>query len=372
MSKKRTLHSIDDAANSLPSIINLPRSDFQSSSTRECSSNKYPPLLLLQLPSNTSSVQSFLDSKPQIWIQEEDDAVYNDVEEEDETSGIPQDVVPCKLIQQRLGQTFPLTRVETSNAYVLVPPSSGTPQTKRQKAYKDKEDKDLSNYVPVNGRLLRPTNTFFLECTVPSPETLVLRLQTLKRWFQERRYPIHKRGYSMEDLQSGFTCSIQEVESMLSSLGAFCFPGNDTEVATWGELDEEVELQIMSSIVATLSEWEGANEYGTKGLNLNDFVRQVLDRKDTLDYGDLINQPMSKEIVQYCLYKCARNELKQKFSGPLERGVLNFETYLKELIARDGSWYISPLFEKDIPIPLNVNYVSFKFVKFMHFKEKTY
>ena len=283
----------------------------------------------------------------------------DDLDEAEATSGIPQDVVPCKLIQQRLGQTFPLTRVETSNAYVLVPPSSGTPQPKRQRAYKDKE---LSNHIPVNGRLLRPTNTFFLECTPPSPEKLVRRLQTLKRWLQERRYPIHQRGYSMTELQNGFTCSIQEVESMLSSLGAFCFPGKNGEVATWGGLEEEVELQTMSSIVATLSEWDGATEYGTRGVHLNDFVGKVLDRGDTLDYGDLINQPMSKEILQYCLYKCVRAELKESFSSPLALGILHVDTYCKDLMACDGAWYISPLFEKDTPIQLNVNFVSFIFL----------
>lgn len=252
-------------------ILTLPKSDFPSlqqndGSTTNNNDTSNPPLLLLTLP---SSLQINDLSSSDFFISDDND---------------------CRLVNESRGVTFDLVKVESSNAYVMFPP------TKRHKITGSNTSNDDSN--TLQGRLLRENNTFFMECEKPKVDLE----QLLSDYLTENcTYPPSK-GISILELSEKFKFSQTEVRQVLDKIHAFQIPASqpldkansDSDTRFYGVLSEEVERDTWNVIISVLSEWEGGIDYSQKGVTLNDMIQVTLAKDNSLEKG----------VLQYCLDQC--------------------------------------------------------------------
>ena len=173
-------------------------------------------------------------------------------------------------------KSYNMSRVETSNAYIMVPPSN--PQERPCK--RTKTDATL---VPVT--LLQPggSGASFLQL---QPKHLNLAL--LQELLQPHVLDPYSSSFSQNDEWTGRTCSSLAVDLQCSepqvldglkriqALGIVV--SNDDNVIQYGFLSEEALLDAKRSIVATLMECDEFHDYAVSGISQQECIQQVLQR----------------------------------------------------------------------------------------------
>jgi hypothetical protein len=287
MSKRK--HPLSEKA-----ILKIPKSDFpsltqtqspnigptESNILSDSSSSPAvpPPLLLLQLPTNLT-VRDLANSH---------------------FAFDPHDEMKCwRLISVDKGITYDLVKVSTSNSYVLVPPdeknqdaNNNSNEASPMVSHDTKSTMQNKNPLAcVQARLLRETDTFFIECT-ESKTDLDAEIDKI---LQEFVYPT--KGISIDQISERLMCSKKQVTIVLDKLKAFQVSSGKSQ-PTYGLLSEEMEREVWFVIRSVLSEWDGGSDYAGKGVLLQDMVEEILRRNDGSE-GDL-----EEGVVRCCLDKC--------------------------------------------------------------------
>jgi hypothetical protein len=276
-------------------ILKIPKSDFpslaQSQSTTSTghttdsssivSSSPAPasPLLLLQLPLSLT---------------------VNDLAKSHFAFDQSDEMNKCRLISEEKGVTLDLVKVSTSNSYVLVPGASskqketgdGSEETRTNPTVQNKNDSN-GPIACVEARLLRETDTFFLECT----ESKIDLVTEIDKILQEFVYPTP--GISIDEISQRLMCSKKEVKMALDKMQAFQVShGDGGSQPTYGLLSEEVEIQVWYVIRSVLSEWDGGSDYAGKGVLLQDMIEEIMRRNDGSE------DDLEEGVVRCCLNKC--------------------------------------------------------------------
>lgn len=274
-------------------ILKIPKSDFpslgQSQSTTSTghtstdssivSSSPAPasPLLLLQLPPGFT---------------------VNDLAKSHFAFDQNDEMNKCRLISEEKGVTLDLVKVSTSNSYVLVPGSKqegtgdGSKETRTNPTVQNKNDSN-GPFACVEARLLRETDTFFLECT----ESKIDLVTEIDKILQEFVYPTP--GISIDEISQRLMCSKKEVKIALDKMQAFqVFCGDGGSQPTYGLLSEEVEIQVWYVIRSVLSEWDGGRDYAGQGVLLQDMIEEIMRRNDGSE------DDLEEGVVRNCLNKC--------------------------------------------------------------------
>ena len=259
----------------------------------------HPPLLLLSLPPSLKI--SDLSSSEFILPEEENDSGNGNDDDEHRSR--------CRLINESKGVTFDLIKVESSNAYVMFPP----PSAKKQKldtakggaeTSRDDDKNNGDNKIMLQGRLLRENNTFFMECELPKSN---LEQLVSKHLAENCIYPPSK-GASIPELSAKFQYSQKEVKQVLTKVQAFQIPietscsandsannGDNDRHKRYGILSEEIERETWNNIISVLAEWDGGMDYAQKGVILDEMVKIVMSKDESMEKG----------LVRYCLDQCA-------------------------------------------------------------------
>ena len=178
------------------------------------------------------------------------------------------------LIAEDKGRTYALSRVETSNAYILVPPPSPSPDERPRK--KTKTDRTL---VSVPARLLQEgiSGASFLEL-----KSKTLSLADLYKELQDHvldPYDTSKTwsGRTFSSLAAELQCSQKEVLSGLQRMHALGLPSPDGTLR-YGLLSEEALQEAKLAIVATLTECDNFQDYAVSGVPATLCVEEVVNR----------------------------------------------------------------------------------------------
>lgn len=179
----------------------------------------------------------------------------------------------CLVVEDK-GCSYSLSRVETSNAYVLVPPLAATDERPRKKI---KADRTL---VSVSARLLHAaggSGASFLEL---KPKTLLLvdlHKQLKEHVFDPFDTSKSWSGRTLSSLAIDLQCSQKEVLDGLRRIHALAITGSDG-MAMYGLLSEEALQEAKLAIIATLTECDEFQDYAGVGISTNHFITEVLDR----------------------------------------------------------------------------------------------
>jgi len=355
MTQKRTntqMRKLHDKHNIKPSLLSIPTSDFPSIKnsskmgvTQQPHTTLVPPivsndedqkLLLLQLPaslkvedilfkSNNGQQQAnIIVNKSFSPSDSHQKPMPNNSSITNENNGNE-----CNLILEEKGMTFGLIRAETSNSYILVPPSNvddaaipPAKKTKRLPTTTSGETKE--ELMPMKARLLSENSTFFLEC-VPHYNDMKWRRRRMAAickllsqcvyspqedndsWEGDRNNK-NRDGFTITELSIQLSCSRKEIQTLLQSVDrVFPFPQlSSKDEQRYGSLSEEVEQNSLMNIVHTLTEWEGGFDYFKKGIIWEDMVMEVLKRGE-----DEISECI-EAVVRYCLCKLRLDDTHEK------------------------------------------------------------
>uniref|UniRef100_A0A7S3V637 Sister chromatid cohesion protein DCC1 n=1 Tax=Chaetoceros debilis TaxID=122233 RepID=A0A7S3V637_9STRA len=256
--------------------LKVSKTDFPSlSRTTNGNTDKSSQLLLVQLPPTLSLDE--LTKSSRFIIQEGEDKDK------------------CRLISEGSeGKTFDLVRVETSNSYIMV--KHGTDIRKDDDV---NDNDDSQNKKKANARLLRESNTFFLEC-IENKDNLEIEVE---RILKKHVYPDDRKGITLNEIEKILMHSTSEIKNVLKKMMAFPIPctgtdaGTDTDTERYGVVSEEVERETWFIIVSVLSEWDGAIDYAGKGVHLEAMVQEVMKRKED-------NDDLEDCVVRFCLRLC--------------------------------------------------------------------
>lgn len=239
-------------------------------------------------------------------------------------------------------QTFSVSRLETSNSLVLVPPVNNNAgndakenNTINSQTTEDgpvsKKPKVVPSLVPVPARLLTPggSGASFLEL-----RPKLLRPGDLAEILQKHVFdPYHNNinntttlkvvdpysnaktssstkkttivGRTVPSLARELQSSPGQVEEALGFLQSFPMPPRSKDddddddqnesIIYYGVLSEEALQEAQNAIIATLAESDDFGDYAGEGVSVDDFVAQVLERLS----GD---HPMDGEhVIRYAL-----------------------------------------------------------------------
>jgi hypothetical protein len=218
----------------------------------------------------------------------------------------------CRLISEDKGITFDLVKVSTSNSYVLVPDEKGQQEGNMQgqneihgegnheeQEENEKEEKGKDSTMNHHGlsvvgaRLLRETDTFFIECI----ERKINLQPMIEKILKEFIYPT--KGISIDDICERLMCSKKEIKIVLDQMKAFqIFSG--TVEPNYGIVSEEMEREVWLVIRSVLSEWEGGSDYAGRGVVLQDIIREIMRQRN-----DDCESDLDEDVVRYCLNKCS-------------------------------------------------------------------
>ena len=189
------------------------------------------------------------------------------------------------------GCSYSLSRVETSNAYILVPPSASTHDRPRKKI---KADQTL---VSVPARLLQPggSGASFLELKLKTLLLVDLSEQLKDHVFDPYDPSKSWSGRTLSSLAVDVQSSKKEVLDGLRRMHALAITGSDG-TATYGLLSEEALQEAKLAIIATLTECDEFQDYAGVGTSMNHYVREVMDRVPTSETCQYM-----AEIIQHTL-----------------------------------------------------------------------
>lgn len=241
--------SIENPLQNTGSMLSLPSTDFPSLYQNQISGNDF---FLLQLPPSLK-YSDIVENSSRILIQ---DTVNDDDK-----------LVQCRFVIEEKGISYDLIKVHTSNTYVLVPPiideinTITTIHTTIRHANK-KAKLDIDNDLYINNkirnfpsRLLRESNTFFLDCCQPSSRECSSRQQKILRLLCN----IHPDGLLLSSIATQLSCSQLEVKSCISSLNSIY--RTSCPIPYYVYLHPHRQKKAITSLIDTLTEWDGANDY---------------------------------------------------------------------------------------------------------------
>lgn len=199
------------------------------------------------------------------------------------------------LVNERLGESYDLHRVETSNAWIMVPPEE---QERKRKA-SDMEEDDRS--PPVNRRTVRllkkgGSGASFLEAR---PRELSTRdvVQAL-HGHEYNPYNTSKEqlplGRSIQELAHALQISKSQTLGLLKELEAFQLPDTHNYVL----LSEEALQEAQEAIVSTLVELEECHDY-LKGINADFIVREALERIEKEEHFEHIETVLRHALTKF-------------------------------------------------------------------------
>lgn len=209
----------------------------------------------------------------------------------------------CLVLQDK-AQTYSMSRVETSNAYIMAPPPTPTTTDQRPRK-KTKRDTTLVS-VPV--RLLQPggSGASFIELKRKN-----LQLADLQEQLKEHvLYPFDESkrwtGRTLSSLAVDLQCSEREVLNGLKriqALGITTESNDGTKNTTYGILSEEALQECKISIVATLMECDEFQDYAGTGISKATCVEQVMSRVPAGEqYTDM------DQVIQHTLRTLQKND----------------------------------------------------------------
>mmetsp|Transcript_5058 Transcript_5058/g.7312 ORF Transcript_5058/g.7312 Transcript_5058/m.7312 type:complete len:524 (+) Transcript_5058:106-1677(+) len=351
-------YQLCDPKNSKKALLSVPICDFPSLTKNNNNNNDNTSatenerntndLILCELPSTLSIKDIMKNSKFIIKDDNDDDDDYDDDDDGKKNSRS----IECRLIVEDKATSHDLVRAETSNTYILAPPNAtqiqmSTNDDKRlsfdtnvssisldtqnmrtnqqlNSAYHDKEspstkkrktslsssltfEEDTSVHVP--SRLLRETNTFILECSPPLSQkeiqSEIMRILS-NHSNSHARKSLPSFGWTLNGLATKIMCSTREIQMALEGMDhVFSYNTVGHQTLYYALLKEELGNHARMHIVHTLTEWDGAKNYGerSKGIDFEDMIREVLNTA----YGDDIpcmegQQPWAyRDIIRHCL-----------------------------------------------------------------------
>jgi hypothetical protein len=277
---------VDDPSNAQPSLLQIPWTDFPSIRHPSHSPNDPPEdsLLLLQLPSDIP-VSTFLQAAANHPNETEHVRIMIRDQETDNDTSNP----ACSLVIPSLGRTLVLSRVETSNTYILVPPQPG--------------NQDQASHVSMNARLLRERDTFVIEAediTNHLSSTVMGRFQ-LKQFLQSFSFPVTKVGCTMLQLTQQFPFSQKEIQHALHHIHAFNFPPTSNEHSTtFGWIREEEFYWSVQAILFALDEFDSIDDV-TQKIQLDSLVPQAAHHLQSLLVHTILTDKETQTLVHHVL-----------------------------------------------------------------------
>lgn len=309
-------------------IADLPQSlDGEARLNRGDDSDRY---VLLQLPSSKKggspsslSVLDLLSGEAGII------GPSGDIDARGGVGGSRQSQQACLVLEDK-GASFTLSRLETSNALVLVPPAPAT---------SDFEDKSVpparkkpkiggNGGSPLNpaptetrARLLQlgGSGASFLEVRPHRLDRSLLRKKLSECEYDpyapgsDRSIRMERYGHSVDELALTLRCSEREVRSALLSLEAFEMPvlspsglSGSSLGRRYGTLSEEAKMDATLAIVETLNECEEYDDLFSsktsagRPIEEEKFVERVVGRS-----GEGGADVLEESVVRHCLRSCA-------------------------------------------------------------------
>ena len=350
---------IDDPSNTAPILLTLPSSDLATegssdgtgggakSSTSASSSDQ---LLLLQLPpKSTLTVEDLASGRAYIvgpGPGDDDDADLADIGNSNGGDGNAAMATQACLVLEGstdAGSSYALSKVETSNALVMVPPQEakklksfannsngnnndddddGESPPKKQK---QSDDGNPTVELEMHAQLLEAggSGASFLDLR-PHP----LHVSALRRMLQRTVYDPYSSGFggkggsgnggrTIAQLAAALRVSQSQVRQVLTdftdgaSLASEAFELPPSSSGRWGVLSEEAREDACMGIVSVLAECEKyAHTFAGddkkkvgKAIAIADFVQEVVRRSAEAE-GDG-TACLDEVIVEHCLRCCA-------------------------------------------------------------------
>lgn len=241
----------------------------------------------------------------------------------------------CLVVEGGAGRSYSLSKVETSNALILVPPQqpSGDLErpVKKQKAVADAPTSPQGRHM--RARLLGSwgSGASFLDLRPHSLDRGLLRSMLAETVHDPysgaapaEAGVVADAGLSIPTLALALRVSKTQVSAALASdptLGAFQLPPRDS--GRWGTLAEEAREGGLAAIVAVLTECEAYNDAFVEGTRVSrdvpveSFVREVVRRSAEEEVGG--GGCLDEVVVEHCLLLCAAGR-KGKEGGGREAG----------------------------------------------------
>ena len=343
---------IDDPSNTVPILLTLPSSDLategstaaggaKSSISAASADGESDQLLLLQLPPKSALTLEDLASGRAYIVGpgpgDDDDDADADFGSSGSSGGSASNAAmatqACLVIEGSTdaGSSYALSKVETSNALVMVPPQ----ETKKLKSSgnssgdgedddgesppkKQKQSDGATVELEMHAQLLEAggSGASFLDLR-PHP----LNVSALRRMLQNTVYDPYssggggKGGRTIAQLAAALRVSQSQVRHALTdftdgaSLASEAFELPPSNSGRWGMLSEEAREDACMGIVSVLAECEEyANTFADgdkvgKAIAIADFVQEVVRRSAEAE-GDG-TACLDEVIVEHCLRCCA-------------------------------------------------------------------
>mmetsp|Transcript_20518 Transcript_20518/g.30100 ORF Transcript_20518/g.30100 Transcript_20518/m.30100 type:complete len:553 (-) Transcript_20518:178-1836(-) len=365
--ERTIMRSADDPINTddKVTLLTLPITDFQhlasSSTTTTANKKDEDELILLQLPPKSSFTVSDLmtGSARIIGKRGNNDDDDDDVsEEEDDGSNSGSNISNYRkrnqacLVVESKGCTYEISRVETSNALVLVPPlllpHCNNPNENQDENEKSPQAKKLKLSSGESGTTTSPKKKLIempsrvLGCNGSVASFLEMKQRRLDKIYLERvlskhvydPYNNHKKksslsaqkwGLSVSDLALQIQCSKKELYNAMKDMDIVSLSvgtegdkekiksgdkredsGNIKDKETtlrYGMLSEEAKYEAFKAIVAALAECQKFANYGTEGLLESECVAQIM-RQGEGEEEDVLGEC----VIRHCLRSCSSND----------------------------------------------------------------
>lgn len=282
-------------------LLTIPRSDLQTESSL-ASPAPSKPMILLQLPPRWS---------------------VSDLQSAHFVASTPSQHLACVVESKHC--SFTVHNVETSNTLVMLPhPKSlqreAIHETKRCKvtelgktltvlpahlltkggsgaSFLELRVKTL-NYVDLlsalDGCVLNPYSTASGEADDPDSQMSSTSDLSTSPMTTNSSATIETVGRSILDLAASLQCSKHEIEKGLRMIQAYALPRTDP--SQYCLISDEAFQECNSTIVSTLAEAEGCDDYAGTGITINDFVKEAMERMNENDRFDDVDS-----VIRHCL-----------------------------------------------------------------------
>jgi len=339
---------LDDPSNKTGTLLTLPLSDFPNNKTKSTATSSQQPknsrddddLILISLPSTNSGItmEDLIRGKSVYILGDtsEKDIPNSSIlppeqqhPEQPNKEGVGGSIEPiaARLIVEgkssnKSGKTMELTRVETSNTYIVVPPMVSTEvendSNKRQKLSADSSAKGKKELVTMPARSIglvpgeESPSCFFLDPLHLQPGHFASKLRgSLSRWMydpfdppppvvsNEGRKEEVKFGYTIQELAHICRTSQSEIEyaihnRLYGAEDALVIPSSSDEESSftnrYGMLSEEGRQTVATAIVTALLESDldlvWMEQKTSQGMKLSSLMGEIREHWHRLEGGD--------------------------------------------------------------------------------------
>jgi len=313
-------YRIEECQDRYLSLISLPQCDFGTRNGAGATSDDEDddsPLVLMQLP-DTLTLSELLSQQSDAKI------VGSSHQEPSNGNVVHKKAQACLVIEApkandnhsktNLGKSFGISRVDTSNALIVVPPrmipknvaspSGNSPTAGRKRPRAEKE------YIDMAARLITPSS--FLELKNHRFEPLKLHellAADLRKHDQRFSNPYGRNrrsvtvdttavatiGFTVAELCGTFQCAVKEMLAALSFLKALRST-NTKEQARYSYLSEEPQQETTNAILAVITEH---TEWNSHAIPRKEFCNEVL---QIVGKGEesWIHDPL--DVVNHCIH----------------------------------------------------------------------